>query len=525
MRVNTIFKSQTTYYYVRGIAMHSIGHARILTLALTMILLSSAAVAMLPSGDEQAQSSDDLALGAWVGYTKELSTSQNHSLVIKTDGTLWAWGDNGYGELGLGDTSPRDVPTQVGVGTDWIAVSSGDFHTIAIKTDGTLWSWGVNDYGELGLGDSGFSANRLVPTQIGTDDDWSIISAGRYHNLATKTDGTLWAWGWNNYGKLGLGDTVDRLIPTQVGMDTDWTLISVGRHQNLATKTDGTLWAWGYNLDGQLGLGDTTNRDVPTQVGMDTDWALISTRFHHSLAIKTDGTLWSWGNNDQGQLGLGDTTNRDVPTQVGTDTDWALISTGWNHSTALKTDGTLWSWGQNYYGQLGFGDTTDRDVPTHVLFFSTEETIIITPPSAEIEVGEYVEFILEIDGPADLVISDPDILNPNGLEWDSYEMKICGTPICSGKTKVSWDLVSESASYVSTFDMTIITLGAGEEEEPADAGDDAAEINLVYVAVAVVAVIAGLVALGLGHKIIGIAVAAVSALFLAILLIFPGLIG
>jgi len=246
---------------------------------------------------------------------------------------------------------------------NWSSVSCGGYHTIAIKTDGTLWAWGENGYGQLGLGDT---TDRNTPTQVGTGTNWSSVSCGYGHTIAIKTDGTLWAWGYNYYGQLGLGDTTNRNTPTQVGTGTNWSSVSCGGWHTIAIKTDGTLWAWGYNYYGQLGLGDTTDRNTPTQVGTGTNWSSVSCGVYHTIAIKTDGTLWAWGRNGYGQLGLGDTTNRNTPTQVGTGTNWSSVSCGYGHTIAIKTDGTLWAWGRNYYGQLGLGDTTDRNTPTQV---------------------------------------------------------------------------------------------------------------------------------------------------------------
>ncbi|MDD3480729.1 MAG: fibronectin type III domain-containing protein [Patescibacteria group bacterium] len=286
---------------------------------------------------------------------------------IKTDGTLWAWGENEWRQLGLGDTTDRLVPTQVGTSTNWKRVSAGGSFALAIKTDGTLWAWGSNSSGQLGLGDT---TNRLVPTQVGVGVNWDSLDTAEGSSFAIKTDGTLWAWGGNYYGHLGLGDTTNRLVPTQVGSDTDWKIVNtetpnIFGESSFAIKNDGTLWGWGYNYSGSLGLGDTSPRPTPTQIGTDTNWKYVFAG-SHAVGIKTDGTLWAWGSNSSGELGLGDTTNRLVPTQVGSDTDWKMISAPRSTTIATKTNNTFWGWGYNAYSQLGLGDTTNRLVPTQV---------------------------------------------------------------------------------------------------------------------------------------------------------------
>ena len=316
-----------------------------------------------------------------------MAVSDFHTLALKTDGTLWAWGQNFDGQLGLGDTTRRLSPTQVGTDNDWKLVAVGIFNTSAIKKDGSLWVWGSGH--SLGLGDT---EDRLSPTQIGTDTDWRLVAAGGaqggHHTLAIKTDGSLWAWGIGLWGELGLGDVENILssaqvdinsewewmgastwvrTPVRVGTDADWKLVAAGGNHTLSLKTDGTLWAWGYNAKGQLGLRDNINRFSPTQIDTEADWKLVAAGGNHTLAIKTDGTLWAWGLNSPDQLGIDDTTGSHFPVQVGVDVDWDFVAAGEYHTLALKADGTLWVWGNNYFGQLGLGDTENRHSPAKVI--------------------------------------------------------------------------------------------------------------------------------------------------------------
>lgn len=245
----------------------------------------------------------------------------------------------------------------------WIDVSGGLYHSLGIKSDGTLWAWGDNSVGQLGIGTF---VNKIIPVQIGTATSWKKVSGGGSFSAGIKSDGTLWAWGENFAGQLGDGTNTDKNLPVQIGAATDWKEISAGDYHCLAIKTDGTLWAWGDNSKGQLGDGTNMTKYVPVQIGSATNWSKVSSGQLHSISIKSDGTLWSWGSNEFGQLGDGTLSDKSIPVQIGSATDWANISAGASHNTGIKTNGTLWAWGWNYYGQLGDGTNTDSHVPLQV---------------------------------------------------------------------------------------------------------------------------------------------------------------
>ena len=294
------------------------------------------------------------------------NATQAMSLGLLTDGTLWAWGPNDSGQLGLGDTIYRSAPVQIGNGSDWEAITvSAGIYAAAIKKDGSLWTWGSNAWGQLGLNDQVY---RSSPTQIGSNTDWRNLRAGIVNMYIVKTNGTLWVTGYGG-PPLGLISTVSRSSPTQIGTDTNWDYVSTGgddvaSSSVFAKKIDGTLWAWGSNSYGQLGLNDVVTRSSPVQIGSETTWVKISRGRYNAAAIKNNGSLWTWGENAFGVLGLNDTVHRSSPTQLGT-SSWTVVSAG-RTTKAIKTDGTIWSWGPNGVGQLGLGDVVSRSSPVQI---------------------------------------------------------------------------------------------------------------------------------------------------------------
>ncbi|WP_158625733.1 RCC1 domain-containing protein [Corallococcus carmarthensis] len=286
-----------------------------------------------------------------------------HSLALKQDGTVWAWGHNSEGQLGDGTTTARSTPVQVPGLTGVAVVVAGGYHTLALKQDGTVWALGNNAAGQLG---DGTRASRLTPVQAQGLTGIAALVAGTYHTVALKQDGTVWAWGYNNEGQLGDGTTTDRLTPVRVQGLTAVTAIVAGDSRTLALKQDGTVWAWGRNAEGQLGDGTTTTRPTPVQVPGLTGVAALAAGVYHTLALKQDGTVWAWGNNDHGQFGDGTKVSRLTPVQVPGLTGVAALVAGGSHTLALKQDNTVWAWGRNAEGQLGDGTTTVRLTPVQV---------------------------------------------------------------------------------------------------------------------------------------------------------------
>lgn len=298
---------------------------------------------------------------------RSVFTGDEHNIGLKNDGSLWGWGQNVYGQLGDGTNNYRNVPTRIGTDSDWNIISTGSNHVMGIKTDGSLWGWGSNNNGQLGNGNN--SSN--VPIRIGMDNDWKAISCGGNFSLAIKNDGSLWSWGNNFLGQLGMGNSAGSTInvPTRVGgTDNDWKLVVAGAYTSFALKTDGSLWAWGDNFEGILGLQNITDDtvNVPTRLGNDYDWKNIVCGNSFTLAIKNNGSLWGWGLNNYGQLGDGTNMNRNLPVQITNSNDWKTIGSGYSHSFGIKNDGSLWAWGINNYGQLGIGNYNNMNVPVRV---------------------------------------------------------------------------------------------------------------------------------------------------------------
>jgi alpha-tubulin suppressor-like RCC1 family protein len=299
------------------------------------------------------------------------TTANEFALAVSHGGTLWSWGLNTNGQLGINNTSDRTRPVQVGIDTNWKNVSAGIDHTIGIKTDGTIWSWGGNTSGQLGQSDV---VSRSNPTQIGANTNWKSSSTGNSFTIAIRTDGTMWSWGDNSpSGQLGANlrpvsfGLLRRSSPVQIGTRSDWTQVSSGAAHTIALRSDGTIWSWGLNTSRQLGFVTTFNnpRSSPIQIGVSSNWSQVAAGGDNSAAIRTDGTLWTWGNNASGQIGIDNTNNVSSPVQVGTRSDWTQVSTR-SSTIAVRSDGTIWGWGQNDSGQLGLSDAVNRSSPVQI---------------------------------------------------------------------------------------------------------------------------------------------------------------
>jgi alpha-tubulin suppressor-like RCC1 family protein len=316
-----------------------------------------------------------------------------HSLVTKTDGTLWTFGSNSFGELGTSTNVGAINPTPTQVMTEVSAVAAGGEHSMVLKTDGTLWTFGNNDSGQLGSTTNSGTANPN-PTPIQVMTGVSAVAAGRSHSMVLKTDGTLWTFGNNFYGALGttINSSIPNPNPTPTQVMTGVSAVAAGGEHSMVLKTDGTLWTFGNNGSGQLGTSTNVRASNPTPTQVMTGVSAMAAGQDFSLALKTDGTLWTFGRNNKGQLGTETNAGTETPTSTPTLilTGVSSVAAGGWHSMVLKTDGTLWTFGRNHKGQLGTETNAGTETPT------STPTLILTGVSS-VAAGGWHSMVLKTD--------------------------------------------------------------------------------------------------------------------------------
>jgi alpha-tubulin suppressor-like RCC1 family protein len=379
-----------------------------------------------------------------------------HSLALANDGTVWGWGDASSGKLGNGQEFgvsrvPVQVRTQTGaprppVLQGVVAIAAGQNHSLALKSNGEVWAWGANDSGQLGIGSP--STSQTTAVQVHTLSEIIAIATHADYSLALKKDGTVWAWGPNQFGNLGDGTTTPRNTPVPVlsrigGPPLQGVAaIAVGLAHSLAVKGDGTVWAWGRNESGQLGIGtpDNNSHATPEQVQVEFAKTDATTRIgfpnpnfltgvkavaageSFSLALQNDGTVVAWGLNDVGQLGDNGTENlRAFPTQVSQVNGVTAIAAGQAHSLAAESNGNVQDWGSNLGGRLGDGTTNNSSLAVTVAL----------PLSAVTCVAGGTEFSLAM-GPAAALLTVTSFLinspsNPN--EIPQFNVSVDGSVV------------------------------------------------------------------------------------------------
>jgi len=324
------------------------------------------------SGAGTSRSSPVSVVGGFTDWV-QISAGDYHTAAVRANGTAWAWGFNGSGQLGDESTTSRLSPVSVVGGfTDWVQISAGSSHTAAVRANGSAWCWGAGNYGRLG---NSSTINRSSPVSVvGGYTDWVQISAGRDHTAAVRANGTAWCWGPGGSGRLGNNTQFNSSSPVSVVGDyTDWVQISAGRFHTAAVRANGTAWCWGNTFRGILGDASTINRSSPVSVvGGYTDWVQISAGRYHTAAVRANGSAWCWGSGGTGRLGNSDgTSDRSSPVSVvGGFTDWVQISAGrasYGHTAALRANGTAWCWGYNFRGMLGDNSVTQRSSPVSVV--------------------------------------------------------------------------------------------------------------------------------------------------------------
>jgi alpha-tubulin suppressor-like RCC1 family protein len=297
-----------------------------------------------------------------------ISAGEQHSLALTHDGRVLAWGSNGGGQFGLGTGTPAQspIPQEVPGLTNIVAIEAGTFHSLALRNDGLVFSWGTNGNGELG--NPPVAPGIFPPALISNLNGVISISVGVFHSLALRNDGTVYGWGGNASGQLGLGSTSIAVpSPTKMLNLTGIVAIAAGGGHSAMVRNDGTAWACGYNGDGQLGIGSVaTPQPTPVQVLTIKSGASVAASAYNSAVVEKDGTVWTWGDNGGGGLGNGTGRVGLIPVELPNFTGATGVAGGIDFSLAVRSNGTVWGWGTHTGGQLGNGSTSPTPVTTPV---------------------------------------------------------------------------------------------------------------------------------------------------------------
>ena len=344
----------------------------------------------------------------------------NHTMLLTKDGKIYVSGNNDAGQLGDGHYFDSEIsdnhynattfkPVEKD-GVKFRSVTATIYNSYAIASDGALYAWGKNAYGQLGLVSVGTYSGIYTPTKV-DDAKWAVVKGRSTTIVGIHTDGTLWAWGDNSQNQVNSSTTTIFTTPQQVGEDTDWTQVQAGVKMSAALKADGSLWTWGNNEESALGRAVEGKTDGKPMKAFDKVLS-YSVGDMHVLVIKDDYTLWGWGYNLHGQLADGTNRNVDTPTQIGT-AQWQTVAAGFYHSVGVQIDGSVWSWGFNRYGQLGLGDDNNRAELSKVDFNPEDGAVAeITTDSAVKVYPTVAEETITVS--SDATISSVSIYNANG---------------------------------------------------------------------------------------------------------------
>ncbi len=311
----------------------------------------------------------------------EIAAGFRHTCALKSDGRIYCWGRNHFGQLGDGTTTDKNTPVATNntlLGSSVVEIGVGIYHTCALKSDGTVYCWGYNGYGQLGDGTGTGSSTPVATNNTLLSSSVVEIAAGESYTCALKSDGTVYCWGVNFIGQLGDGTGTHRSTPVATNntlLGSSVVQITAGANHACALKSDGTVYCWGRNHFGQLGDGTGPDKNTPVATNntlLSSSVVEIAAGENHACALKSDGTVYCWGDNYYSQLGDGTGTGSSTPvatnnTLLGSSV--VQITAGFRHTCALKSDGTTYCWGLNVSGQLGDGTTTDRTTPVQMLNF------------------------------------------------------------------------------------------------------------------------------------------------------------
>lgn len=292
---------------------------------------------------------------------KSVAAGHFHTIALKENGSVWACGRNGSGELGSSSPERSSVFVEIDTLKNIVSIASGSYHSLAIKNTGEVWAWGLNNFGQLG--NSAIGGGRKPPSKVIGLTDVIAVAAGHYHSLALKSDGTVWAWGININGELGDSSGINQQVPVKVHSLDNVISIAAGISHSIALTSENEVFVWGDNLNSQLGVFGPPAFSPIKLDSLKNIVSIAGSKGNHSSALDADGKLFMWGSNGDGQLGIGH-NNQPYPQVVTVDLPQIkLLANGYTYSVVMDESGQIYLWGSNIYGQLGDGSIQDAYLP------------------------------------------------------------------------------------------------------------------------------------------------------------------